>query len=268
VLEAFFLPAAPGERFCLAHWPAGTPRGAIVYVHPFAEEMHKARRMAALQARALAARGWLVLQMDLCGCGDSSGDFGEARWDTWTHDLRAGLDWVGARAPRPLALWGLRLGATLACELAGDAALGIERLVLWQPVTSGEQFISQFLRLRLAAEMLGGGAATSALGELRSQLAQGRTLEIAGYELHPHLAAAIERVQLASVRPAVKRVDWLELGAEAAPAVRPGSQRVVERWRGEGVDVRAASVAGEAFWSTIEIVECAALLEATEGALA
>jgi exosortase A-associated hydrolase 2 len=268
VLEAFFLPAAQGERFCLAHSPEGTPRGAIVYVHPFAEEMHKSRRMAALQARALAARGWLVLQLDLSGCGDSSGDFGEARWDTWARDVRTGLEWARARAPGPLALWGLRLGATLACELAANAALGVERLLLWQPVTSGEQFVSQFLRLRLAAEMLAGGAATSALGELRAQLAEGRVLEIAGYDLHPDLARAIERAQLGSLRPAVERVDWLELGAEAAPAVRPGSQRVVERWRAEGVDVRTASVAGEAFWSTIEITDCAALLEATTEALA
>lgn len=268
MLEAFFLPTGQGERFCVVHTPAGTPRGAIAYVHPFAEEMHKSRRMAALQARALAARGWLVLQMDLLGCGDSSGDFGDARWALWAGDVRSGLAWVKARSPGPLALWGLRLGAALACELAADAALGIERLVLWQPVTSGEQFISQFLRLRLAAEMLGGGAATSALGELRSQLAQGRPLEIAGYDLHPHLAAAIERVQLASLRPAAKRIDWMEVGAEAAPSVRPGSQRVVEHWRGHGVDVRAASVAGEAFWSTLEITECPRLLEATEEALA
>ena len=266
--EAFFLPADPGERFCLAHSPAGPPRGAVVYVHPFAEEMHKSRRMAALQARSLAARGWLVLQLDLLGCGDSSGDFGEARWDTWARDVQAGLAWARARTPGPLALWGLRLGATLACELATNAALGIERLVLWQPVTSGEQFISQFLRLRLAAEMLDGGAATSALGELRAQLAQGRALEIAGYDLHPDLAAAIEHAQLAALRPAVMRVDWLELVAEAAPEVRPGSQRVVERWRAQGVDVRAASVAGEAFWSTIEITQCPGLLEATEKALA
>jgi exosortase A-associated hydrolase 2 len=268
VLEAFFLPAAPGERFCLAHAPAREPRGAIVYVHPFAEEMHKSRRMAALQARLLAARGWLVLQLDLLGCGDSPGDFGEARWDTWSRDVRAGLAWARARTAGPLALWGLRLGATLACELAEDTALGVERLVLWQPVTSGEQFLAQFLRLRLAAEMLDGGAATSASGELRAQLAQGRALEIAGYDLHPHLAAALERVQLAALRPAARRIDWIEVAADAAAAVRPGSRRVVELWRAQGLDVRAASVAGEAFWSTIEISECPALLDATEMALA
>ena len=268
MLEAFFLPVDRGERFCIANVPGDTPRGAIVYVHPFAEEMHKSRRMAALQARAAAARGWLVLQIDLCGCGDSPGEFGEARWETWADDVRAGLAWARARAPGTLALWGLRLGATLACELAADAALGIERLLLWHPVPNGEQFLAQFLRLRLAAEMLEGGAATSASGELRAQLAQGRMLEIAGYDLHPDLAAAIERLQLAALRPAAKRIDWIEVGAEPAPSVRPGSQRVLERWRAAGADVRSETVAGEAFWSTIEIAECPALIEASGKALA
>jgi alpha/beta superfamily hydrolase len=40
--------------------------------------MNKARRMAALQARALAALGYGVLLLDLHGCGDSSGDFGDS----------------------------------------------------------------------------------------------------------------------------------------------------------------------------------------------
>ena len=111
--------------------------------------------------------------------------------------------------------------------------------------------------------MLAGGAATSALRELRAELTQGRSLEIAGYELHPELAQAIESLQLASPPPAVKRVDWLEVGA----GVRPGSQAVVERWKGMGLDVRSATVAGEPFWSTIEITVCEPLLDATTEAL-
>ena len=43
-------------------------------VKAWAEEMNKARRMAALQARLLAENGYAVLQIDLHGCGDSSGD--------------------------------------------------------------------------------------------------------------------------------------------------------------------------------------------------
>src|SRR5688572_2996472 len=224
--------------------------------------MHKSRRMAALQARRLAELGYLVLQIDLLGCGDSAGDFGDARWHLWKSDVAAGLQWLRERTQR-LTLWGLRLGAALACEMAH----GVERLLLWQPVINGEQFLSQFLRLRLASEMLAGGAATSALRELRAELRQGRSLEIAGYELHAELAQALESLQLASPPAAVKRVDWLEVGAEASAGVRPGSQRMVERWKATGLDVRAATVAGEPFWSTIEITVCEPLVDATTEAL-
>ena len=57
--EPFFLDASPGKRFCLYHPPAEniSASQALIYLHPFAEEMNKSRRMAALQARAFAAAG-------------------------------------------------------------------------------------------------------------------------------------------------------------------------------------------------------------------
>ena len=40
-----------GQRFCLFHEAHDQPsRGLILYVHPFAEEMNKSRRMAALRS--------------------------------------------------------------------------------------------------------------------------------------------------------------------------------------------------------------------------
>ena len=239
----------------------------MVYVHPFGDEMNKARRMAALQARRLAARGWSVLQVDLHGCGDSAGEFGEARWETWADDVRAALAWLRARGDGPLGLWGLRLGATLACHVARDAALGLERLLLWQPVVAGEQFLAQFLRLRLASEMLAGGAATTALRELRAQLAQGHSLEIGGYALHPALAEAIAKQDLLGAPPAAKRVHWLEVAPQPASVLRPPSRRVVDAWGAQGLAIDSVVVAGEPFWATIEIAECASLLEATSEAL-
>ena len=59
--EAFFLPVANAQnsqRFCLFHPAQGGVRGGLLYLHPFAEEMNKARRMAALQARLLAENGF------------------------------------------------------------------------------------------------------------------------------------------------------------------------------------------------------------------
>ena len=75
-VEAFFLPIddrADEVLFCL-FYPAQReiPLGSILYVHPFAEEMNKSRRMAALQAHGLAQAGYAVLQVDLRGCGESA----------------------------------------------------------------------------------------------------------------------------------------------------------------------------------------------------
>jgi exosortase A-associated hydrolase 2 len=268
-LTAFFLPVEPGHRFCLYHPPAAgaRPRGGIVYVHPFAEEMNKARRMAALQARRLAAAGWGVLQIDLLGCGDSSGEFAEARWAAWREDVRTGMGWLCSRVSGPMSLWGLRLGATLAADVARGPDMNIDRLVLWQPVASGEQLLTQFLRLHLAGEMLSGGAAQTGVRELREALARGTMLEIAGYELHPELAAAIEGLRLGELVPAAKTVIWQEVSAQPEPRITPASQRVLDAWRAAGVDVRAAAVAGEPFWTTLEIAECEALLDATDAAL-
>ena len=101
--EAFFLPADPGQRFCLLH-PAqgGIERGLVVYAHPFAEEMNKSRRMAAQQARALSAAGFTVLQIDLLGCGDSSGDFGDATWQGWVDDVVAACRWLRRHRDNPV----------------------------------------------------------------------------------------------------------------------------------------------------------------------
>jgi len=268
VSSAFFLAAESGNRFCIYHPSAngGAGRG-IVYVHPFCEEMNKARRMAALQSRRLAAAGYAVLQVDLFGCGDSSGDFGDASWDIWKQDLKFALGWLKSRVDGPLGLWGLRLGAMLAADVARDPDMGIERLLLWQPVSSGEQFLTQSLRLRLAAEMLAKGVAQSGVRELRETLGRGVPLEIAGYDLHPRLAAEIDALSLADLVPAVKRVHWLEVHAMAEPKLSPASQRALEVWRSKGLDVRAAAVGGEPFWSTIEVTECEPLLAATEGSL-
>ena len=266
--SAFFLPAETGNRFCICHGPAdgGTGRG-IVDAHPFGEEMNKSRRMAALQTRRLAAAGYTVLQIDLFGCGDSSGDFVDARWEIWKRDLQIAIDWLKSRVHGPLGLWGLRLGATLAADVARDANLGIEQLLLWQPSLNGEQFLTQFLRLRLAAEMLADGAAQSGVRELRGALASGTPLAIAGYDLHPRLAAEIDALRLADLLPAVGRVHCLEVSATMEPKLSPASQRAMDAWRARGLDVRAAAVKGEAFWSTIEIAECEALLAATDRSL-
>ncbi|MGI4849783.1 MAG: serine aminopeptidase domain-containing protein [Janthinobacterium lividum] len=168
--EPFFLDANPGQRFCLYHAPstiAPSPsaigalggaatacRGALVMVHTFAEEMNRSRRMCAMQARALADAGIAVLVVDLYGCGDSSGDFGDARWQIWLDDLLLAKRWLEQRCGVVAGYLGLRLGALLALNAAADASTPVGPLVLWQPVLRGATYLTQFLRLRQAAQLL------------------------------------------------------------------------------------------------------------------
>jgi exosortase A-associated hydrolase 2 len=264
--EPFFLKAGVGERFCLYHAPDGGSqiRGALVYVHPFAEEMNKSRRMAALQARAFAKAGYAVLQIDLFGCGDSSGDFAEARWDIWRDDVLAAASWLEARTGMVTSLWGLRLGALLALDLAANSNGNFEGLLLWQPVNSGEQFLTQFLRMRLAGDMLGnGGEPSGGTQVMRKQMAAGESLEIAGYELGPALAATIDGLKAADLVVTSMPVHWFELVAEDGRPLPPAAARVADAWEARGVDLHRHVVAGKPFWSTQEIEECPALLSAT-----
>ncbi len=94
----------------------------VVYLPPFAEEMNRARRMATLQAQTLAAGGDGALILDPYGSGDSGGEFGDARWETWHNDAARAVSWMHERGYESIVLIGLRLGALLALDAARDPA--------------------------------------------------------------------------------------------------------------------------------------------------
>jgi len=264
--EPFFLDSAPGRRFCLFHPPCGAARGAVLYIHPFAEEMNRSRRMAMLQARALADLGYGVLQLDLYGCGDSSGDFGDARWAIWKADLAAGAAWLRRRLDQPLSLWGLRLGALLVLDYAHDMRDPLHSMILWQPVLNGASYLTQFLRLRVAGAMLDDGAQTTT-SALRQALQEGETIEIAGYNLAPAMAEAIDTLAAPETMAPPCRVDWFEALAAPGAALPAGALRVSAEWQRRGIDLHLHPLACPPFWVTPEITVSDAWLQATSAAM-
>lgn len=260
----FFFNVDPGTRFCLYHAPSKSvpARGAILYVHPFAEEMNKTRRMASQQARAFAAMGFAVLQMDLFGCGDSCGDFHSGRWEQWKRDLAVAADWLANRTSGPLHLWGVRLGALLALDFATTRQ--VDSVILWQPFVSGRTCINQFLRLRLAAGMDSDNPqAPHSTAALRAELAVAGKLEVAGYELDAAMVRGIDACDAASLKLLPCTVHWFASGASAARKLSPSAARLAERWAPLGVKLHFQPVDGIPFWATTDIAECPALLAAT-----
>ncbi|PTQ79149.1 exosortase A-associated hydrolase 2 [Nitrosospira multiformis] len=232
--------------------------------------MNKSRRMAAMQARAFATQGFGVLQIDLFGCGDSSGEFRDARWEIWKHDLEAAKNWLENRVRTPIGLWGLRLGALLALNFARDVDCALDRIILWQPVISGQSFLTQFLRLRLANEMLTVSASTpelSGTNAMRALLRKGNNLEVAGYELSHELASAIDDLNATELTIMGVPIHWFEIATSGSDSMNPVGAKVVAAWKREGVNLDTRVVACPPFWATQEISECPDLVSSTTAVL-
>lgn len=263
--KAFFLPTDAGQRFCLFHPPQGdTPRGGVLYLPPFAEELNSTRRIVAQQARTLAKAGYGVLQMDPMGCGDSDGEFANATWEAWLHDAQQAYRWLRENTVGPIWLWGMRAGALLASALA-NALSEPSNLLFWQPVASGQQMLQQFLRLHAAGQWL--GASKKSESSPSHRLANGQSVDVAGYTLNPSLAHDLGTARLQPPAQHPGQLVWLELSPQTDPALGAASEKQISTWQGAGWKVHAKVLTGPPFWQTIDNSEAPALVQATLDAL-
>ncbi len=140
-MEPFFF-GPPGEQlFAVFHRACGPVcRGAVLLCGPPAPDAVRFHRPLRRIAEGLAARGLSVLRFDLRGCGDSAGLFEACSLEHWREDTRRAAGALLARSgPVPLALLGLRLGASLAALLASELSR-VAVLVLWDPVSHGARW--------------------------------------------------------------------------------------------------------------------------------
>lgn len=275
-MEALFLSTPRGPRFCVLHTPAGLCKGAIVYVPPWAEEMNRSRRIAALQAKSWALAGFAVLLPDVGGSGDSEGEFADATWQDWVQDICDAQVWLAAKLQKmadgavvPQWLWGLRAGCLLAAEVArqgGQAA----QLLFWQPVVSGSLHLTQYLRLQSAASLVQGKTGNSP-GVLRQILKAGQTVEVGGYAIAPGLAAGMDAAHLDDL-PAHSKVQCWFASDGPSTTLPPVLEQQLARWRSAGVQAQEFAVSAPAFWQLQEVGDApglrAACLAQFEGTMA
>lgn len=213
----------------------------------------------------MASAGFDVLQIDLQGCGDSAGDFGDASWQSWLDDLVAGYNYLRSRSLAPLTLWGLRAGCLLLSELASKLPESAN-FVFWQPVVVGQQHWQQFMRLKMAGGLASGQS--KAVGEkMRTQLAAGESVEIIGYTISSTLVNGLESAELLPPADGGATLVWLEISMREDLSISPASSRHIERWRTSGCKVLDKVVHGPSFWLTTEIEDAPNLIDATMAAL-
>jgi exosortase A-associated hydrolase 1/exosortase A-associated hydrolase 2 len=252
-IRTFRLEGSRGALLALYYTPTGTPHpaGDVLVVPAFAEEMNRCRAMVALQARALARIGIGTLVLDPFGTGDSDGEFSEATWSTWRDDLQRGVRWLREKGGGCRTLWGIRLGALMAADLAAEDR-GLDRLLFWQPALEGKQHFTQFLRIRIAAELERSGGIKST-EDLRKLAAGGEIIEVSGYRLNGDLARELDALRLPeAARLRHASVIWCEVVPAPDSNVPRGNLKIMEAWQAAGIEVQFERVVGPAFWQVHE----------------
>lgn len=262
-----FIPSATGQVFTLYFPAQGPARGALLYLPPLTEEMNRCRALVSAQARALAAAGQAVLLLDYFGTGDSAGELKDASWDIWHADIDDAAAWLAQQTGLPVSLWGCRLGALLAAEAASRAPERFRHLLLWQPVVDGKLFLTQFLRLRVAA-LMDKGLPPETTDQMRARLAAGESIAISGYELPAALANAIDRARLTDLDLRHAHIDWLENVAEPGKPLPPGSQKAIGALQAQGVHVAVHPFTAPPIWQLHERDEAPDLIAQTSALFA
>ncbi len=143
--------------FGFYHPPSGSGvrRLGVVLCNPIGDDLIRAHRAFRHLAETLAGAGFPVLRFDFDGTGDSSGDERDPdRVATWRADVgRAAAELRARSGVQPLALLGLKLGATFAALAAQDLG-GVEALVLWGAHESGSAYVSEATKAHKMHTML------------------------------------------------------------------------------------------------------------------
>jgi exosortase A-associated hydrolase 2 len=246
-----FFSGSRGRLFMMDYSAAGESRGTILYVAPFATEAGHSRRVIARLARLLSQKNYRTVVVDHYGCGDSEGNFEDARWEIWREDLLSICRWLQAGGCERVILCGLRMGALLATEVATLSPLPVEQLVLFQPALSGAASLSQFIRSHMQPEDLPPEIALKVPDtEQRRTLSLVGPVNIDGYFLAPELIRAIDSLKLEPLGAGISApIHWLRILKDKDEQPSAGSRRVIQNWRTRGLRVDMSEVFSWPFWA-------------------
>lgn len=238
--EIFHFGPEGARKLGAYHAPDRTGRRTVtVLCNPFGHEAVRAHRPYRQLALRLAALGCPVLRFDFLGCGDSEGDETAAAVDRWVGDVADAAAEARARSGVPgLCVVGGRLGAALA--LAAAQRMGdVRRLVLWDPVTDGEEHLRELEREH--ARMLATAHVTV------RPVPEGADPERLGFPLPARLERELRALALPAQAPR---------GVERALIVEgtggPDGDRLAARLEGSGVQVDRRRADGDSPWPWME----------------
>ncbi len=155
-MNPFFFGSSERPLFGIYHPPrAAQSRGCGVLIcQPIGQDYMRTHRGMKKLAEQLAISGYPTLRFDYFGTGDSGGESVEASLSGWLDDIAIAVEELKESAQvERVAVVGLRFGALLA-HAAVSQRDDLDRLVLWDPVPVGPEYLQSLLQ---SAEAPGSG---------------------------------------------------------------------------------------------------------------
>ena len=228
-MNPFRFGSAGRELFGVYFAPSGRVlrRTAVLLCPPFGPEATRAHRLYRVLGERLSRAGFGVLRFDYYGTGDSDGAFEDATLADWTRDVAiAARELIARSGARSAAVVGLRLGATLAWLAGMDIVPPPSRIVAWDPIVDGAQYLDELrqahveflqrdyglgwlaVRGKYAAPVHDEALGFPLTERMRADLAAIRVERLANPGADVRVVASIESAPLAALERATPWAKW------------------------------------------------------------
>lgn len=145
-MNPFFFGDSANPLYGVYHPPTATQKQteAILLCPPFGQEYMRSHRAYRQLAMLLNKKGYAVLRFDYKGTGDSFGEPEDASIQDWIGDIGIAIEELKHSAQvSTVSLVGLRLGGLIAAKYCSEHPGGVNKLVLWDTIVSGDRYIEE-----------------------------------------------------------------------------------------------------------------------------
>jgi exosortase A-associated hydrolase 2 len=241
-MQPFYFGTSQKQLFGVYHAPEmkTARQSAILLCQPLGHEYLRAHRAFRNLAVSLAAQGFHVLRFDYFGCGDSGGNLQDVTVAQCLADLSAAVDELKDTAGAPkVTLIGLRFGATLAA-LTANRRLDIDRVVLWDPVLDGRQYLDAVRHLHVGwlRDRMGVGAVNEAGAD-----------ELLGFQVTETMRSEMDAATLSPLPQLRARGVWLMVSEDET-----GYRNLLANLEQAGATVTYSVVPGDGDWQQPDLV--------------
>ncbi len=238
-----------------------SPRNeCIVLCNPFGQEAIRSHRLFKVLADRLCRDGFHVLRFDYFGTGDSAGDGDEVRIGGLVDDLSTADNEIVQRSGCTRRCWiGLRLGATIAALASTKASVSPHRLILWEPVIDGANYLTGLAHAHtLALQDAYGSRGVYDLA-LRDKFVHESGQEALGFPLTDSFRAELNSLTLDSFSSVqASAIDiFSSVISRARIADSNMEAELTKRLAARGIETFSASIDKPIIWTADEMMNAA-----------